>query len=172
MFEAKRALPQTERKCTTIVVSFFAYSIIVHFKPIHLLSSDLSAAPSTYYPQRSRPLLLQNHLDSIPRRQTIQARLEKHVRNALIAALPALRPITIPHHVKVSTHRPPCPHHGRCDRKFQACQKERAKHGWLVLNEVCVRTLGAVEEIGFFVGACLLICQLVWCGGVLGGDGG
>ena len=103
------------------------------------------------------PLLSRRNNKSCPRRQPQKSQLPQIVE---ISPHPTHAPFLLLIHITQRIHHPPCTPHQpttcRREWEFQTGDKESGEHDGIVFEEVGVRTLGAVEEVGGFGGGDVL----------------
>lgn len=79
--------------------------------------------------------------------------MEQLVEHALVSSLAPIVSPGVAGHIQVASQRPSEAHDGRGYREAQASNQQGRDHGRLVLGEVCVGALSAVELVGGIVGA-------------------
>lgn len=98
-------------------------------------------------PSHSIPSISKYHLHTSITRHPHQRKLKKPERNPLNPSLPPCPRLTrtITNHIHRPGQRPPEPAHRRRDREGQASDEKRDHGGGVVLGEVGMRALRAVE---------------------------
>ena len=113
---------------------------------------------SEHLPPSSSPFsqptsLLQNHHNPIVHRHEYQPVVEQLVEETLVPPLAAFVAPRVARHVEVSPHGPAEAHDGGRNGEAQASDQHRGQCRGLVLGEVGVRALRAVELVRRGVGA-------------------
>lgn len=93
-----------------------------------------------------------DHCHTTVSRQTHQAQLKEPEPDSTVTSLSTLASLAVAVHVQVSRHGPSSAHNSRSDWELQASEDQSTQHRGLVLDEIGVRALGAVEPVGFLVG--------------------
>jgi len=133
-------------------------------------STPLLHFPALLFPLFPHPLQAPNHLYTSADRHAEQPKHSQVVAGSHIAALARTLGITtaVAHHVHVSRNTPQGAAHSSWDGVSQAGDQKGGEDRWLVLDVVCMRALGAVEQVGFLIDLSLLLTRV----GVGVGDAG
>lgn len=131
------------------IVHLYAFPSV---HPLSYISANSLSASKTALPLPSTTLVPQNHLHPRPNSKSRQPSLAEPEPTPNIPPLPSVS-LAIPTHVQVPTHAPSRAHHRRSNREPQSRNQQCADGRGLVLGEIGVGTLRAVELVGGVVGA-------------------